>query len=51
MNNKKMKKVENALWMCNYWAHKVFARNPDSPVVWMFLMVAEEIRWEMEVVK
>lgn len=38
------KDVEYAIWMCEYWAKKCFARNEDSETGWMYLFMAESLR-------
>ena len=41
---KKENDWEYALWMCNYWAKKCFARDENSEAGWLYLLMAEQVK-------
>jgi hypothetical protein len=36
------------IWMCEYWAERIFRTDGDCPAVWFYLLIAERIRGEMK---
>ena len=44
---KKENDWEYALWMCNYWAQRAFARDENSEAGWMYLFMAEQVKDQM----
>ena len=46
--NRKVKDLETAIWLCTYWAKRIFMSCGDCRAVWFYLFLGAQLQWDLD---